>query len=80
MFLAGVVNLIRGPQGDIRINKLVIVGYEMHPLLVLGHGDWATTKLVDGIVRVVGLTLEDTSVRIVSLLDFPNNNGLELSA
>lgn len=79
MFLAGVMNLIRGPQRNVGINELVIVGYEMHPLLVLGHGDWATTKLVDGIVRVLGLTLEDTSVRIVSLLNFSNNNGLELS-
>jgi hypothetical protein len=78
--LAWIMNLLWGSQRDARVNELIIVGYEVNPFLVLGHGDGPVTELLNDAVSVIRLTLQNTGVGIVGLLDLTDDNGFELSA
>ncbi|PNY29179.1 hypothetical protein TCAP_00901 [Tolypocladium capitatum] len=80
VILAGIVDLLRRPHRNRRINNLVVVGHEMYPFLVLGHGDGAVAELLDDPVGVVGLALQDAGVGIVRLLNLANDNRLQLAA
>lgn len=79
VILSGVVDLLRGALGDVRIDQPVVLNDEVGPLVILGHGDGPDTQLVDGRVGRVGLPLENTGVGIVGLLDLADDDGLELS-
>ena len=74
------MNLLWRSQRDAWVNKLIIVGYEVNPFLVLGHGDGPVTEFLNDAVSVIRLSLQNAGVGIIGLLDLTNDNGFELSA
>lgn len=80
MLLAGIVNLIGRAKRDGRINNLVLVGDEVNPFLVLGHGNGTVAQLADEAKRIFSFALQDAGVGVVRLLDFADDNGLKLAA
>ncbi len=80
MLLAGIMDLLGRAERNGRINNLVFVGDEVNPFLVLGHGNGAVAEFADKAQSIVSFALQDTSVGVVCLLDFANDNGFELAA
>lgn len=80
MVLARVVNLLWSSERHGRVHDSVLVGDEVNPFLVLGHGDGTFAKVANNVEVVLSLALQDTSIGVVSLLDLANHNGLEFAA
>lgn len=74
MVLSWVMNLLCGSQGNRWIDELIIASHEVDPFLVFRHGDWALAKFSGDVVSIVGLSLKDTSICIVRLLNFSHND------
>lgn len=80
MILTRVVDAVRGTQGHRRVDEVLVMSDEVYPFLVLGHGNGSIPELLDDAVRVVSLAFEDAGVGVVSLLDFTDDNGFQLTA
>lgn len=79
MILAGIVDLIRRPHRNGGINNLFVVGDEVNPLLILGHGNGPFAELVHDSICIVCFALEDTRICVVRFLNFSNNDGFQLT-
>lgn len=77
--LARVGNALHISERDSRVDQLVRVGDKCIPFVILGHRNRAGPQFIHSIVRLVGLTLEDTSVRIIRFLDLAYYNRLEFT-
>jgi hypothetical protein len=77
---ARVGDVLNATKRHVRRNEVRVGADKRRPLLVLGHGDWATAKGLNCLVRIVALALEDSSKSVVSFLDFADDNRLELTA
>lgn len=78
MVTAGIVNELSRSHGHVRIHELIIFSNEGVPFGILGHGNWANSKLFNSTVSNIRLSLENTSISVVRLLYLANDNGLKL--
>jgi hypothetical protein len=77
---ARVGDVLNTTKRHVRRNEVRVGADKRRPFLVLGHGDWATAKGLNCLVRIVAFALEDSSKSVVSFLDLADNNRLELTA
>ena len=77
--LARVGDVLDATQWHVRRNKVRVVADESRPLLVLGHGDWATAEALNSLVGIVTFTLENARESVVGLLDLTDDDRLELT-
>lgn len=80
MVLTRVVDLLWSSERHGRVHDSVLVGDEVNPFLVLGHGNGTFAKVANNVEVVLSLALQDTSIGVVSLLDLANHDGLEFAA
>ena len=80
MVSAGVGNVLNATKRHVGRNEVRVASDERRPLLILRHGDWAAAQALDRLVSVIALALEDACKCVVGLLDFADNNRLELAA
>lgn len=71
-----VVDVVGGPQWDVRVDKLRISLNKSNPLVVLGHRDGSRAKLVDGIISRVRFPLKNSNVSVVRFLKLTHNDSL----
>jgi hypothetical protein len=71
---ARVLDFLQSPQRQTGIDKVRVVGNELVPLKVSWHTDWAVSKLIDGRIHFVGVSLHDTRKGVVCFLDLANHN------
>lgn len=62
------------PDGDARVDELVVLLHEIRPFVILGHCDRSHTEILDGSMRDISLSLENAGIRIVGFLDFSNDD------
>ena len=79
MVFAGILDVFQSAQGHIGVDEVGIALHEPIPFVVPGHGDGPGAKPVNGREHLIGITLQDSSESIVSLLDLANDDGLELA-
>lgn len=71
------MNVLRLPDGDPRVNEMLILLNKAVPLMVLGHGNWASAKVVNSRISCICLTFQNTSIGIVGFLDLAYNDCFE---
>ena len=79
MVLTRVGDVLDATQWHVRRNEVRVVADESRPLLVLGHGDWATAEALNSLVGIVTFTLENARESVVGLLDLTDDDRLELT-
>ena len=77
---ARVGDILNAAQRHVGCDEVRVAADESGPLLILGHGNGTAAQTLDSLVGIVAFTLEDTSKSVVSLLNFANNDRLELAA
>lgn len=80
MVLARVVNLVRRTQRHGGIDNLILVGDEVNPFLIFGHGNRTLAQFTDNIHGVFGLSLKNTGIGVVRFLNLADDNRLKLSS
>jgi hypothetical protein len=79
MVLARIADLLDAAERQTGVDEVRVTRDELVPLLIFRQGDGTGAEGLDGVVSIVTLALEDSSQRIVRLLDLANYNGLELA-
>jgi len=79
MIPTGIVDELGRPHRYLRVHKAVISLDKGIPFCVLRHDDWADPQLLDCSICRISLSFKNACVCVVRLLDFANNDRLELS-
>jgi hypothetical protein len=76
---ARVMNILSFSDRYTWIHKVLVILDEGIPFMVLWHGNRTSTQLLHRRISRICFTLQYTSVSIVRLLDFSNNDSLKFS-
>lgn len=79
MIFAGILDVLEFAQWQVGVYKVRIASHELAPFEVTGHGNWAIPQSFNRVVLLISFALENAGKSIVGLLDFANNNRLELA-
>jgi hypothetical protein len=79
MILARVGDVFHVPERNAGVDQFIGIGDEVVPFVIMRHGYGSCPELLHGVISLIGLSLEDTGIRIVRLLYLTDDNRFKFA-